>query len=87
MDRRWWYLSFADSSLPKGTQFLGAVLVPADGMADAIYQAHRRGINPGGSVLGGALPEDEEPPSGFVCRLLSREDCMEMDRVMSRQPG
>lgn len=53
-----WWLSFADASLPKGEQFLGAVII--DGVADmitAIRAAHAAGINPGGDVVAQMLPE------------------------------
>lgn len=82
----WFYLSFADGTLPKGTQFLGAVIVRAHGMGDAVQQAHRRGINPGGEVLGVDAGPDFDPPAAFVNRLLARADVTAMDRAMGYSP-
>ena len=46
------WLSFADGSKPKGTQFLGACVVEAPSFADAIQVAWAHGCNPGGECLG-----------------------------------
>jgi hypothetical protein len=72
--KRWWWLSFADGNLPKGTQFLGAAVVEACGMAGAAFEAHRLGINPGGEVLGIEIPDKGVPPESHRNRLLSREE-------------
>jgi len=79
---RWWWLSFADSNLPKGTQFLGACLVRAHGMIEAIRVAHVLEINPGGEVQAVEATEDFNPPAEWTERLLNRDECAAFDRAM-----
>ncbi len=50
------WLSFADADLPRGSQFLGACIVEAGSFVEAITEAHRLGINPGGGVQAMELP-------------------------------
>lgn len=68
-----WWISFCDGSKPKGTQFLGVVIVRAKGFAGAIKRAWDIGINPGGEAQG-----YETDPSGIapehMDRLLSKSD-------------
>lgn len=66
---RWWYLSFCS-----GEGFLGAAIVLAPGMVHAAQRCHQLGINPGGEVLGGTLPENDLPPPEARDRLLSKAD-------------
>lgn len=44
------YLSFCDTSRPKGQMFLGATVVRGADPDDALAQATRLGVNPGGEV-------------------------------------
>lgn len=73
----WWWLSFADADLPKGSQFLGAAIVRAPGFAHAIAKTHALGINPGGEVQCVQYPPDVEPQPEHVDRLLSRREIEE----------
>ncbi len=81
---KWHWLSFADSALPKGTQFLGAVLVKAPDFITAVMQTHALGLNPGGEVQGieGDNLSDEmlEP---WANRLLTRTECEAFDRAVA----
>ena len=83
-----WWLSFADPDLPKGSQLLGAAIVEASDFAGAVAQAHSRGCNPGGDCLGAEL-EDElaqnlRPDEANV--LMTREQIDELgDRLRERQ--
>lgn len=78
-----WYISFADGSLPKGTQFLGACVVEAVDLLDAIQEAHRRGCNPGGEAQVMECPPEAPPvPEEFKNRLLNREAIDAMDKAM-----
>lgn len=75
----WWWLSFADGEKPKGEQFLGACLVQGATLPDAIKEAWRLKINPGGEVMSGELggyPVDV--PEKWANRLLSHEDMVKM---------
>lgn len=78
----WWYLSFADDCRPVGSRFLGAAIVRAHGMADAVDQAHRRGINPGGEVQGVGAPTCFSPPESFCNRLLTAAEVKDMDEAL-----
>ena len=56
----YFWLSFADGSLPKGRQFLGVAIIRAHSMLEAVQVAHALGINPGGEVLGHKLEYDAD---------------------------
>ncbi len=80
----WWFLSFADGRLPKGTQFLGGVLIEAEDFTAAVQKTHFLGINPGGEVLGQgpAITIDavgDAVYKKYSNRLLTREECNEWD--------
>lgn len=68
-----WWLSFADGSKPKGSTFLGVVIVEAYGFTDAIQKSHDLGINPGGEVQGFLVPSDGHPVA-LHNRLLQRDE-------------
>lgn len=76
MKTRWFWLSFADGNLPKGTQFLGAVLVCAPSFFAAIQLAWELKINPGGECQGHELAADLVVPDGVANKLFkTREAC------------
>lgn len=77
----WWWLSFADKRLPGGQQFLGAAMVEGATLEEAIRDAWRLKINPGGEVLGMSL-QDIEAPKAWRGRLLTREQAGEADRCL-----
>lgn len=72
MNKTWWYLSFADE------KFNGACIVEGTDFLDAVQEAHRLKINPGGQVVGNPIPEDAEYDPKYRNRLLSKEDLQEM---------
>lgn len=39
----WWFMSFADPTRPKGTQFLGGLLLEAEDFHDALIRSHHLG--------------------------------------------
>ena len=67
-----WWLSFADPNLPKGTQFLGVVIIECIDIADGVAKAHSLGINPGGEVKGIEIPG--EVTSAYCNKLLSKKE-------------
>lgn len=73
----YWWLSFADSDLPVGQQFLGAAVVEAPSFVAAVLLSHALGINPGGEVKGIELPRP--PNARWRNRLLSIEDLRTLD--------
>jgi hypothetical protein len=71
-----YWMSFADPDKPKGQQFLGAVILEASSLSDAIQETWRKGINPGGEVVFLEIAPDKEylcPPETRNA-LLSREE-------------
>lgn len=81
------YMSFCDPYLPKGTRFLGAVIVSASDFIDAVIKTKTLGINPGGEIQSVEFPDNSGVPEEFIDRLLSREDIMRFDRVMAEKRG
>jgi|SRR3984885_11783152 len=78
----WWWLSFADGSLPKGSQFLGVAIVKGANVYQASQAAHHIGCNPGGSVMGEPFDDDDiVPPEEFTNRLLTERDIDELKRI------
>jgi len=55
-----WWLSFADRQ-----RFLGAMIVEAHDLAQAVRLAHVAGTNPGGEVMGYEITDDPESPRTF----------------------
>jgi hypothetical protein len=67
------WLSFASEETGK---FLGVVITCGNNMMEAITLTHMLNINPGGQVLGGAIPESlyEFIPFELVNRLLTKSE-------------
>lgn len=53
--RQYWWLSFCDPERPKSSKFLGATIVVAGGIVEAMYEARLHGCNPGGEIQGVSL--------------------------------
>ena len=78
------WLSFADPGRPKGTQFLGAVIVEAPSFAAAVGLAHMLGCNPGGECQGAEYPDDVPvPPAEFHGRLLDKAEIARLEARMA----
>ena len=76
-DDAWWWLSFVDPNLDVGHRFLGAAIVRGAGMVDAVREAWRLGVNPGGEVAGGPMRPAHVPGWAFRERLLTRAEATE----------
>lgn len=78
------WLSFADPNAPKGSQFLGALIVEGESFLDAVQNAHKLGCNPGGEAIGAAFfPETAQViPPAWKGRLLSKADAERFDAFM-----
>lgn len=83
--RRWWFLSFSSTDRPKGRQFLGAALVKGYDVGDAAASAHVYNCNPGGEVLGIALPDIPEPAPEWTNRLLTKAEAEDHKTLFSGQ--
>jgi hypothetical protein len=67
-----YWLSFADARRPKGTQFLGALILPFDSFLVAVTESHRLGLNPGGEVVGAPIPSENIIHPSWFGVLLNR---------------
>jgi hypothetical protein len=81
----WWWLSFADETAEKGSQFRGAVIVRGSDIVDAVRNAHMYGINPSGQVLGKDIPPDLVVPDWAQRKLLTKEECAKVDDEFMQQ--
>lgn len=63
------FLSFVSDHI-----FLGGIIVKTHGLAHAIRDTHRMGINPGGEVLATVITDDMVPDESFMNRLLTRAE-------------
>lgn len=71
-----WWLSFCDTTDAGRGRFLGACIVRAADLGDAVDRAWQAGCNPGGEVLGVEMPHDLAARVSWsdVGRLLSRAE-------------
>ena len=53
----WYYMSFSDG------EFLGAVIIEADDLRDAVRKTHEQNLNPGGEIKILTIPPDADPPA------------------------
>ena len=81
----WWYLSFADSELPTGEQWLGACVVSAPSAEAAVMVAHLLKCNPGGEVMLHPIESSITVPLEFCERLLTREDLDQLEQGALQQ--
>jgi len=71
----YWWLSFTDPSGPARHRWLGGMLVTGRDIVQAVENAWRLGVNPGGAVLGGPVSANDVP--GLIRhygRLVTDED-------------
>lgn len=80
-DGSWFWLSFADARLPKGSQFLGVVVIAADTFLEAVVLTHALGLNPGGEVEGFPITRGLVPHPRWLDRLLNREEAEALNSV------
>lgn len=82
----YWWLSFADADLPKGSQFLGAIIAEGATIIDAIKNTHRLKLNPGGEVQGLKIGIDKvEMTKPYANRLLDRAECERLDILWAKE--
>ena len=82
---QWWWLSFADPKLPKGTQFLGVALIRASGFVTATFYANMLNLNPGGEIQGMGIPPEIVVPEEYQERLLTRAEVETLDAEFGKQ--
>lgn len=76
---RWWWLSFADTRRPRGSQWLGMCVVQAHDLVAAIRVAWAQGLNPGGQVMSQDFDAVPAPPPAMLGRLIT--DRAELERL------
>jgi len=74
-----WWLSFADPERPKGTQFLGVIVIEAASFEEAILKTWALKLDPGGEVMGYEMDEREQLDEKYHNRLLSAKELEEAD--------
>lgn len=77
----WWWLSFADGSLPEGQQFLGVAIMQGYTIEAVITESHLSGINPGGEIQYVQIPEEHIPEEQYRNRLLTGKELSEAGLV------
>lgn len=84
------WLSFEDPKRPCGSQFLGAAIVRARSVIEAVGVAHALGCNPGGRVVGHPVEYadgiDPIPPE-YIERLLTRDEVDSLVRACGGDPN
>lgn len=82
----WFWFSFADSDLPKESQFLGCAVIEAQDFGSAVVTTWLLGCNPGGEVKALQIPNELMPgiPLTDRNRLLTRADAARLDERMFR---
>lgn len=69
------WCSMADPNLPKGSQFLGAVVVQAQGVAWATHELNSRGLNLGGEIMFVEIPDcGKRIPDEWMYRVMNKEE-------------
>ena len=71
MAEPYWWLSFADGSLPKSQQFIGVIIGQGDTIEAVVKETHHLGVNPGGEIAFAQIPPEHVPPSYLHWKLLS----------------
>jgi hypothetical protein len=61
----WFWLSFADGSLPEGQQFLGVAIVCGWTIQEAVTRSHLLHVNPGGEISFAQIPPEHVPGPEF----------------------
>jgi hypothetical protein len=76
------WLSFCDPDRPKGTQFLGAVMIEAPDLPAAIRRAWKKNCNPGGEIVSTEVPPGKHADARrYLNRLMQRD---EIERTFGR---
>lgn len=80
-----YWLSFCDPNKPEGERFLGCILIDATDFTDAIRACWQLAINPGGEVQGIVMPNTLRIDAAWKQRLLTRDECKELEAELYKQ--
>lgn len=67
------WMSFCDPERPKGSQFIGVIIMREKGIAHAINRTWAMGINPGGEVMSYETDDSDILPEHFN-KLLTKDE-------------
>jgi len=83
----YYWLSFCDADRSEGEQFLGACLIEADNIEDAIRKSHRRKCNPGGEIACVQIGAEYEKNIGRfkLNHLYSKDELIDMREYRTLQ--
>lgn len=75
----YYWLSFADPNKPKGTQFLGVIILEANGFLNAVSKCNYLKLNPGGEIKGLLFSKEkfDKIEDKYKNKLLSYDDLVE----------
>jgi hypothetical protein len=79
----YWWMSFVDKNKPKGSKFLGALIIKAENKYDVLVKSWTLGLNPGGDVQFYKIPEEYEsriPAEWIETRILNKEEIDAFER-------
>lgn len=77
------WMSFCDPTRSKGEHFLGALIIRADEIEQALHRSWMLELNPGGEVMSYEIPEEYHeriPPEWVETRLITKSECDEFER-------
>ena len=81
---RYWWVRFHDVCDGEVVIDLGAAVVIARSLVQAVHSAWRCGFHPGGAAAGWALPADLALPDDLIDRLLPPGDVCEAEILISQ---
>jgi hypothetical protein len=84
-----WWLSFCDGDRPEGDRFLGVAIVRAPDMNQAVQEAWRLDVNPGGEVAAVGFSEEQARlhfPPDWTNRLISKDELLAAGYAVGHQP-
>lgn len=75
------WCSMADPNLPKGSQFLGAVVVNARGAATATHELNLHGLNLGGEIMFFEIPDNKQIPDEWMYRVMNKQEAQDCPAI------
>ena len=85
----YFYMSFCDPDKPKGSKFLGALVIQGSDFDQALKKSWRLDLNPGGEIMFFEVPKSFEHrvTPDLVNRLLTKEEVEEIDLRYTGDPS
>jgi hypothetical protein len=77
-DSGWFLLTFHDD------EFLGALVIHSRNWMGAVFESHKKKLNPGGMVQSSKLSDDKVPSEEWRNRLLTLQEALDLKLVKIR---